>query len=382
MKARYFFLSYAHSPPLAGSQLATPPPGAAEIREFFTDLSHAVGQRARAERGLAPGFIDLQAPSGEGWEEALVRALGEAEVFVPLYSPEYISRSWPGKEWASFAQRIEAAGIADPLWRFAPVLWVPLPADGEPRGLRAALDLVPAGAPQDATSAYRENGLLAMRRLRPYREWYQLITDELAARIVRLAEDDYIGPSPAPDVDAMESAFAADSTVPVLAVVVVARDGSPLGEYGRMAGEQLGFRVRVTGMEAIRSELPVRSPVLVLIDPLYVTEEKVRADFDALVAELPPWSVPALGPGPTAGVSRSLGTMTGTKSRTVRRALRGVGSLSELDALLPFLVAEAGREYLRLDPVNRPAPRTQARPRLAGRGWAARPMSYEEQPNV
>jgi hypothetical protein len=379
MTARYFYLSYAHSPPLAGSRLDASTPDE-WVREFFQDLSQAVNRRASPERGLAAGFIDLHVPSGQEWKETLVRALGEAEVFVPLYSPGYLSRSWPGREWACFAQRIEADGIADPLRRFTPVLWVPLPAGAEPRGMRAALDLVPVGAPDGASIAYRDNGLLAMRRLQPYRKWYYEITDELADRIVRLAEDDYIGPSPAPDIETTESAFAAGAAVPVLAVVVVAPKGSELAEYGQMAGEQLDFAVRVTSMEAVETEMLARNPVLVLIDPSYLSDAKIRATFDAFAAELPPWSVPALGPGPAAEVSPSLGKMMGTKSRTARRALAGVGSLTEFAGLLPFLVAEAGREYLRLGPVDRPTPRPEARLRLAGRGWAPSPISFKEQP--
>jgi hypothetical protein len=377
MTARYFYLSYAHSPPLAGSRLGASTPDE-WVREFFEDLSLAVSQRASAVHSLAPGFIDLKILPGQEWKETLVQALGEAEVFVPLYSPGYLSRSWPGREWACFMQRIEATGIADPLRRFAPLLWVPLPVGAEPRGLQAALDLVPVSAPDGAASVYRENGLLAMRRLQPYRKWYHLITDELAARIVRLAEDDYIEPSPTPDIETTESAFAARAAVPVLAVVVVAPEGSELAEYGRMAGEQLDFAVRVTGMEAIGTELLARNPVLVLVDPSYLTDAKIRAAFDTFAAELPPWSVPALGPGPAPKVSLPLGKMMGTKSRMARRALRGVGSLRDFAELLPFLVAEAGREYLRLGPVDRPAPRPEARLRLAGRGWAASPLSFKE----
>jgi hypothetical protein len=378
MTARYFYLSYAHSPPLAGSRLDASEPDQ-WVLEFFQDLSRAVNRRTSSERGgLAPGFIDTQIRSGLEWKDALVRALGEAEVFVPLYSPGYLSRSWPRREWACFAQRIEAAGIADPAGRLAPVLWAPLPFGAEPPGLQAALDLVPVGAPDGAASAYRENGLLAMRRLQLYRKWHHLITDELAARIVRLAEDDYIGPSAAPDIETIESAFAAGTPVPVLAVVVVAPKGSELTEYGRMAGEQLDFAVRVVGMEAIGTELLARNPVLVLIDPAFLSDPEIHAAFDAFTAELPPWSVAALCPGEEAEISTSLGKMMRAKSRMARRALAGVGSLSEFVALLPFLVAEAEREYLRLGPVDRPAPRPEARLRLAGPGWAASPMSFKE----
>jgi hypothetical protein len=375
--ARYFYLSYAHSPPLAGARLGSSPPDE-WVREFFQDLSRAVDQRASADRNLAPGFIDLQVPPGQEWKETLVRALGEAEVFVPLYSPGYLSRSWPGREWACYMQRIEAAGIASPLQRFAPVLWVPLPAGAEPRGLQAALDLVPADAPDDAADVYRDNGLLAMRRLQPYRKWYHLITEELARRIVELAEDHHIGPSPAPDIDKTESAFAAGAAVPVLAIVVVAPAGSELAEYGQMAGEQLDFSVRVTGMEAAGTELLARNPVLVLVDPSYLADAKISAAFDAFAAALPAWSVPAVGPGPTVEIGHSLGKMMGTKSRTARRALRGADSLQDFVELLPFLVAEAGREYLRLGPVDRPTPRPDARLRLAGRGWPASSISLKE----
>jgi hypothetical protein len=377
MTARYFYLSYAHSPPLAGSRLSASTPDG-WVREFFEDLTRAVNQRASADRGLRPGFIDLQVRSGQEWKKTLEQALGEAEVFVPLYSPGYLARSWPGREWACFAQRLESAGLADPLRRFAPVLWVPLPVGAEPRGLRAAVDLVPIGSPEGANIAYRENGLLAMRRLQPYRKWYQLITEELAARIVRLAEDDYIGPSQAPDIETVESAFAAGAAVPVLALVLVAPKGSGLADYGRMAGEQLDFAVQVTGMEAIGTEVLSRNPVLVLIDPSYLSDAETRARFDAFAAELPPWSVPVLGPGPDAGIGPSLNKIMATKSRVARRALNGVRSLSELAALLPLVVAEAGREYLRLGPVDRSAPQPDARPRLAGRGWAASPMSFKE----
>ena len=214
-----------------------------------------------------------------------------------------------------------------------------------------------------------------MRRLKPYHEWYQMITDELAGRIVRLAEQHYIGPSPAPDIGTTASAFAADTAVPVLALVVVASEDSPLAEYGQMAGEQLDFSVRVAGMEATHTDLLTRHPVLVLIDPSYLADAETRTFFEEFAAALPPWSVPGLGPGPAAGVSHSLAKITSSKSRTVRHALRGLNSMTELSALLPFLVAEAGREYLRLGPLDRPAQRPEARPRLVGRGWAANPMS-------
>jgi hypothetical protein len=107
---------------------------------------------------------------------ALERAIGAAEIFVPLYSPGYLARSWPGREWACFEQRMTAR-VQDPLHRFAPVLWVPLPPGSDPPGLSRALNLVPRAA----ALAYVQNGLLALMRLAGYRANYAL---EEAARLV------------------------------------------------------------------------------------------------------------------------------------------------------------------------------------------------------
>jgi hypothetical protein len=176
----YFYLSYAQSPPLAGQARAKPDQW---VTKFFDDLTAAVERLAAPGSHLKPGFIDLEVPLGSDWQASLMEALGEAEVFVPLYSPAYFARSWPGKEWACFWQRM-AGRVADPLRRFVPVIWTPLPGDQDRAELRELL-AVP-GAEQE----YTENGLRTLLRLRPYRAAYQLVVEDVAARIVRLARDE------------------------------------------------------------------------------------------------------------------------------------------------------------------------------------------------
>ena len=56
MTARYFYLSYAHSPPLAGSRIDASTPDE-WVREFFQDLSRAVNRRGSTERGLAASSL-------------------------------------------------------------------------------------------------------------------------------------------------------------------------------------------------------------------------------------------------------------------------------------------------------------------------------------
>ena len=115
-QGRYFFLSYAHSPPLASGWTGT---GSASsdpdrwVRQFFLDLSESVREHASPRSGLAPGFFDHGISPGLDWKTSITEALGTAEVFVPLYSPRYFAWSWPGREWACFSDRMISSGIPD-----------------------------------------------------------------------------------------------------------------------------------------------------------------------------------------------------------------------------------------------------------------------------
>lgn len=383
VRGRYFFLSYAHSPPLDGSlEEDQPDPPNEWVRTFFRNLTDAVQLRASPSASLAPGFFDQQIPLGSDWKAVLSDALGTAEVFVPLFSPDYITKSWPGREWAAFEQRMKSAGEADPLSRFAPVLWIPLPAGQRPRGLREALDLAPVAA----LRAYRENGLRALLRLTPYQRLYQMIVDRLAAHIVELAEMSPIGPSPVPDIDQIETTLSRDTNAADFAVVVVApaspdlpagadrsaygtaarawrpfsRDQQlPLADYAQVIAEQLDFTVEVIDIEKAAGVF-TSQPGVALIDPWYITGDERPNIFHAFVRELQPWALPVLVPSPEAArlnqqVKTSLEKSRISGSEPARRGLRGVTSLREFVNLMPFLVAQAEREYLRHGPIQRSA---------------------------
>jgi hypothetical protein len=386
-RARYFFLSYPRLrplPPVPGLDLADSPDE--WIRAFHQDLMKAVrGQSVAAT--LRPGFLDLgTAPAGER-AVTLIDALATAEVFVPLLSPEYLRRSWPGCEWASFERRLERAGVADSLQRFAPVLWVPLAAGEKPQGLTAALSLA-RGA---AAGPYEENGLRALMRLSRYRGVYEQIVAGLAARVVSLAEDSPVGPSPAHDPARADSVFADDARGPVFAIAVAGtadgRQAIPLADYAGLAAEQLGFMVVRTEFEK-SGEVFRRAPGVLLVDPRSVAGAPGRDELGTRVGELPSWVVPVIVKD-ESGFRETAEIRTVTEKSyqahksqpdPVRRALRGVGSLREFVMLMPFLVSHAEREYLRHGPIQRSASRPAFRPRLAG-GRAA-PLPVEEKPGV
>lgn len=394
MPDSYFFLSYAHSPPLAQIMAGDPPEAPDEwVSAFFADLSKAVGSRAAENSRLVPGFFDRGIPVGSDWNTVLAQALGTAQVFVPLYSPEYLTRSWPGREWACFEERVKSAGVANPMTRFLPVLWIPVPAGYRPSGMEEALSL----APGPAARPYQENGLRAMLRLKPYRGSYEMIVARMAERIVQLAENTPIRRSEAPDLDQMTSPFGAEVDAAVFVVVVAApplhavpsggnreayrSSGSewrpfgrnqelPLAEYARLVAEQLDFAVLVTGIEKAGGLLN-NAPGIVLIDPWYLARQDQLEVFRDFTHQLPPWVLPVLVSDPQAGqyleqAKTLLGESRLSKSEPARRGLRGVSSLPDFVSLLPFLVAQAEREYLRRGPIQRPTARPGSRPRLSG----------------
>jgi hypothetical protein len=400
---RYFFLSYPRLPPLPavpGVDLADPPDDWA--RAFFDDLTAAVRARADPASGLCPGFLDSGLRADSAAKLALRDALGSAEVFVPLLSPEYLRRSWPGREWASFEQRMLEAGGADASIRIAPVLWVPLPAGEHPPGLAEALSLVHGAA----AAPYAENGLRALQRLDPYHARYEQVVAALADRVVALAERTPVGPSLAPDPERVDGPFRPAGAGRVFAVAVATPAGptgidrgwrpfgpgqaAPLTEYALLAVEKLGFAVRLLEFEKSVDVLR-RTPGIVLVNPALAVAGPAGAaeDFRTLMAELPSWVLPLIvvDQEDAHNVQEMMifldKTYKAYKSRpnAVRRGLRGVRSLREFLAIVPFLVTQAEREYLRHDPIARSAPGAPPRPHpSAGGRPPIRPV--EENPDV
>jgi FxsC-like protein len=406
LRASYFFLSYAHSPPLAGT-----PPAAHDrwVRTFFRDLTDAVN-RLGSRPELAPGFFDQQIPLGSNWRAAFARALSAAAVFVPLYSPGYFARSWPGREWACFERRMIDAGVKDPQGRFAPVLWIPLRPGENHTGLDQALAL---GAPE---SAYADNGLRALLRLAPYSESYKNIVERLAGRIVELAEKAPLTPSAVPDIDKVQSPFREFARAAVFVVIVAAPPGPPsegddggegvnpvawrpfaeiqelsLAEYATTVAEQLDFAVVVADLADAEGQL-ARNPGVILIDPRYVADENGLRELRRVADHLPPWMLPVLVVNPGADrheaelaqrVRVILDRSQLTRTPTAAQAVAGVTSLEQFADLMPFLIAEAERQYLRRGPTTRSTARPGSRPRLLGDESTARlaPQPQKEDPD-
>lgn len=403
-RGTYFFLSYAHSPPLEGSPQTDPDRW---VRAFFRDLANSVRRCASPESRLDPGFFDQNIPLNSDWKASLTRALSAAEVFVPLYSPSYLTRSWPGKEWAAFRQRVRESGLADPLRRFAPVLWIPLPAGQELPGLDEALAV---DAPE---SAYAENGLRALLRLTPYRSSYQLIVDRLAAQIVELAEASPLPRSAAPDFDDVTSPFEPGPAVAVFTVTVAApvQDDLPaergpagygersvewrpyprdqdtsLAEYAAWVAEQLDFAVKIRGIENATGGAHDK-PGVVLIDPWLVASAGQVPALEALVSDLPPWVMPMLildadvderGRRLAGQVRAILGKAATAQTELAKRATSGVTSLRDFVSLMPALITEAERQYLRHGPVQHFTTHSGSRPVLAADGLPAGSMSPQQ----
>jgi FxsC-like protein len=390
IRASYFYLSYAHSPPLAGN------PELAHdqwVRALFDDLAEVVRRMGKPRRGIAAGFFDQKIPLGSDWRASLARGLSSAEVFVPLYSPGYFARSWPGREWAYFQRSLLEVGVENPMMRVTPVLWSPLQPGFRPAGLDEALAI---GAGE---SAYAENGLRALLRLAPYRSSYSRVVERLASRIVDLAENAPIpvsavrdiGDLPSPFVDSAAAEFAVAVAAPTRAAMPAGADAAAystssigwrpfpavqelsLAEYAATVAEQLDFAVLVMDLRAVEGQLGTR-PGVILIDPSFGADEE---GLDALRRAVSgrPWILPVLVLVRPAGddsrnialaqrIRAILSKAQPAHTESVRLAQAGVGSLEQFVALMPFLIAEAERQYLRRGPIMRATARPGLRPRL------------------
>jgi FxsC-like protein len=411
LSSPYFFLSYARSDPLAGNPQEDPDQ---LVGRFFADLTEAVRRHASRTAEVVTGFYDQEIPAESNWKQFLSRVLGVAQVFVPLYSPGYLARSWPGRELACFRRRAELAGLANPVRRFVPVLWTPLAGAQDPPGLREALEL------GGAEPAYAENGLRAMLKIRSYRASYQAVVNLLAEQIVMLAEDAPIERSEVPDIDKVRSEFLPQTRLAFFGIQTIAptegtaapgRDTSGYGadstqwrpfpeqelslaEYASQVAERFDFEAQVTGIEKAR-ERRQRRPEILLIDPWFIANDAGRETLGAAVHKLPRWVLPLVVLDRTddervrelaAEVYDMLVSAGAVPTDSARRAARGVNSLRDFVAIIPVLVAEAERQYLRYRSGRVRSPEPSQRPviRWVSRqgGSTAAPDSSGEAPDA
>jgi FxsC-like protein len=298
---------------------------------------------------------------------------------------------------------MKSARISDPLRRFTPVLWIPLPANQQPEGLQEALDL----APEVAAAAYRENGLRALLRLTPYRRWYKMIVRQLADRVVERAEEMPVEPSSV-DIDQVESKFSHDANLAAFAIVVAApavpdlpegagsatygtaaRAWRPydtqqlsLAEYAQVKAEQLGFSVDVIDIEKARDG--VGKPGVVLIDPWYIADAGGLNTFRTFARHLQPWMLPVVVTDSRAEnlarqVKAILEVSRMSQSEPARRGIEGVASLREFVNLMPFLVAQAEREYIRHGLIQPSTAEAGSRSRLGDHDDAPKPTLPSQQ---
>lgn len=135
------------------------------------DFYEALCQELAVRGGIQPGdvgFLDHNLPPGVEWSASTGAALSNCNVFVPLFSPNYFTSPYCGREWHAFRARLSAhqTVTGESLASVVPVWWVPLL--GEPPAN--------AGRLQDTRDRfgqeYRKDGLRYLMQLKDNRDKY------------------------------------------------------------------------------------------------------------------------------------------------------------------------------------------------------------------
>ncbi|MET7750822.1 TIR-like protein FxsC [Micromonospora sp. NPDC005367] len=366
-RGTYFFLSYAHSAPQPGARADAD----VWVGQFFADLSAEVARQAELVPGMRIGFFDQQIPPDADWKAALAEALSGVEVFVPLYSPGYFRRPWALGEQESFRGRLAAADKPDTAGHVLPVLWIPFPSWESRSELDEALELG-----RDVPE-YAENGLRALCMLAAYREQYDRLLGRLAHRIVEAAERHPLGPSRAPGLDEVTRPAPADPDL-VVAVLAPTRGRLPAGraksgyassarqwrpfggrqklpaaEYVASTAERLGLAARTADFEG-GADLLERRPTVLLIDPWVAAVPDAAENLAEAVRDLRPWVVPIVvtdGDDPQ-DAARHAETVADLLQNAGVPQVKRARSVQEFVDLMPALVTEARRQYLKHGPVT------------------------------
>lgn len=365
-RGTYFFLSYAHPAP---SSEYTPADADPWVRVFFDDLCGEVRRHAQPTSRMEIGVFDQQLPIGSDVKAALATALSDAQVFVPLYSPDYFSRSWPLRERQSFLDRVAAPGSPDTQRHVLPVLWIPFPSWDETPEVRRALALG-AGIP-----AYAENGMRALCMLAPYRDDYTRLLERIAGQIVNLTERLPLDASPAPRLDEVTRApvpKGADAETPFV-VAVTAPAGTdqqalPVAQHAASTAERLGFRAQVETYGDGSGQF-ARAPGVLLIDPWVAGGPGGMQALRAATKDLPDWVVPVVIADrddpryDERGARLADEVMDMLTAAGLERAKR-VAQVKEFVDIMPNIVTQARRQYLRNALVHPPEGTQRTRPSL------------------
>ena len=156
----YFFLSYSRKDAPDGF-----------LSKFYDDLCRELPIRGgpALDPAKSIGFLDKDQQPGINWATNTSEALGSCKVFVPVYSPNYFSSSYCGKEWNAFSRRLavhqKTHGTAPAC--IVPCLWVKLLED-PPQATRFIQD-----TRDKFGSEYQEDGLRFLMQLKDNKSKYE-----------------------------------------------------------------------------------------------------------------------------------------------------------------------------------------------------------------
>jgi FxsC-like protein len=363
------------------------------VAKFYNELCKYILNFCALPAGRRVGFIDHDLRPGNVWPWTLSRALATCHVFVPLYSQRFFASAECGKEWWAFSVRMahQAAREARPIEAIVPVIWTPV----DPSLLPEAARMIHFNH-RDLGHLYATEGLFTLSQLDSdagYNTAYRRAVLGLARRIVDVAQRLEVAPWQPRDYATLENAFRTAHTSDPgerrlrITVIAPSRDDLPNGRggssYGRSPLDWNPFRpdsrrplaehasdlARSLGYQAVVCDLngrdatvsdcdPPGEPEILLVDPWATLHPECRRALARFNSADQPWvqlMIPLnVKDEETANarqmlrdsveelfrIKLSLGTTAG-------RALRNVLSLEDFSEVLPLIVSEAARQYLR-----------------------------------
>lgn len=388
----YFFLSYARLGPLPndpqfrnpaggvgrGGSWARHPPGDEvdpEVQKFFEELdAEIVG---RVQHCPPVGFYDRHIRFDADPRKALSAALSQAQVFVPLYSPSYLSTSWTRREQNAFRIRMRRQD-QDPDFKTLPVLWTPVPPWTVDAGDRQPLERAAALMPD--VLEYSENGLRALCLLPIYAAAYRRVLVRIATQIINMVKTDPVSPDAALDLDLVPDAPADDPSFIITVLTCeaepapqsnwhpyIGRQELPVAEYALRTAERFGLAPLFVAFERLPGY--VNNPALAVVDPRILRQPDGEYLLRQAFRDLPIWVRPlVVGDSGDPRIDNLTARAQQVLSGSVpvgcdfgTRAVERVDGPRDLEAKLSFALAKARQAYLRNGTYNLP---TSSTPRL------------------